>query len=507
METATTTEPGGHSVGYIVTRGMFWMSVNTVGVKLLSIAAQIVVAWLVMPEDMGLVGLAFTVVGFTTLIQQAGLSEILVQRGRHFRRWANPAFWMSITLGLVAGLITLAAAPLAARLYEDARVTGLLLVLALSMPLTAVSLVPMARITSQMQFRYLALTNAWTNSTTLLLTVLLAWRGFGAYSFVWPRVIVAMAQAAVLWPKARPPIRRHPQLRRWRFLVGDSGRLFVNSLFGAVVGQGDKIALGRIAAADIVGLYYWGFHLATQTIVMITVNLGGVLLPALSRFADDKVMQLKAFVRASSALAIVGIPLTLLQVALAEPFVHALFQPKWYGAIPVIQLLSLGMTLSMVGATGISFLQAQGHWKTLMHVTIVFTVFFVIGVSIAVWAKGMIGVAWAVALYHGMWGPACIYIALRKANGTLRDLARIYLPAVIASLIAFGIALLAAWFIPQMMPYRNWIFMGIVTTLVAALYVPLIGRLAPENCIELTQQFKRLLRQGREARGFPVGSL
>src|SRR5262245_45270348 len=151
------------SVGYVVTRGLFWLSANTVAAKLVSIVGQVVLSWLLLPEEFGSIGLAYTVLAFATLIQQAGLTEILVQRGEHFRRWANPAFWLSLSLGLLAAALTIAAAPVAARIYHDPRVVSLLVVLALSLPVTSLALVPTARIQHQMQFRYIAFTNAWTN--------------------------------------------------------------------------------------------------------------------------------------------------------------------------------------------------------------------------------------------------------------------------------------------------------------------------------------------------------
>ena len=68
---------------------------QTIGSKAVGMAGQVVLAWLLMPADLGLWGKASIVMGFSGLIQQAGLRETLINRQRAYHLWANAAFWMS----------------------------------------------------------------------------------------------------------------------------------------------------------------------------------------------------------------------------------------------------------------------------------------------------------------------------------------------------------------------------------------------------------------------------
>src|SRR5256885_5179199 len=107
--------------------GFFWLIAQTVGSKLVTMIGQVVLARLLLPDDFGLVGLAYTVTGFAVLIQQAGLREILINRHVHFNRWANPAFWMSLTLGCLGAALMVILAPVAAWMYDDWRLFYLVL--------------------------------------------------------------------------------------------------------------------------------------------------------------------------------------------------------------------------------------------------------------------------------------------------------------------------------------------------------------------------------------------
>src|SRR5450631_39158 len=65
-------------------RGFFWMMAQTIGIKAVNLFGQLVLAWLLLPADFGLLALANTLGSMASLIQQAGLREILIQRHLRF---------------------------------------------------------------------------------------------------------------------------------------------------------------------------------------------------------------------------------------------------------------------------------------------------------------------------------------------------------------------------------------------------------------------------------------
>src|SRR5690606_17398595 len=99
--------------------GFAWLLLQTLSVKLATVAGQIVLAWLLAPEDFGLIALAYSVVSFLTIFQASGLREILIQREREFSRLVSPAFWLSLLIGGAVSLMIVAAAPWAARIYNE----------------------------------------------------------------------------------------------------------------------------------------------------------------------------------------------------------------------------------------------------------------------------------------------------------------------------------------------------------------------------------------------------
>lgn len=495
--------------------GFFWLLSQALGSKLVTMVGQVILARILAPEHFGLIGLAYTVTAFASLIQQAGLREILIQRQVHFARWANAAFWMSLSLGCFAAVVMAALAPVAAWMYEDPRLIGLVLLLAATAPFTALDLVPDAKLSSELKFRYLAVVKWVTAVGTMALSIVFAYMQMGAYAFVLPVPIMTAIRLAMLWGAARPPVRKRMQIGRWRYLLNDSAMLLLANFFIMLTWQGDYMILGVMHDPKTVGIYFFAFSLSIQTMQVFTSNLAGVLFPALSRLQDDPVHQTGAFLRAAGMLAVIGIPLCLLQAALAGPVMSILFNSWWLPAIRVLQLLSIGMAIRLVASPGGSLLQAQGRFRTYLIINAINAIVFLglvyagarLGENPPAWLMWVardlyaaVFVAGAVMIYFGLIGPVFLYVAIRGGGGRVADVWRVYAGPVAAAILAVAPAVWLARQLPQMADdrLRNLMRVLIIVAWSGLLYVPLIRLMAPQAWQGLVSRAGDLLR----GRGF-----
>jgi PST family polysaccharide transporter len=472
--------------------GFFWLAGQTLGNKAVNLLSQIALTWLLAPDDFGLVAVALTVAAFVSVIQQMGLKEILTQRQRRFALWANAAFWMTLAIGLATALLMAAAAPVAARVYADVRLIGLLLVLSSAAPLAALSAVSLARLQIEMRFGWIAWLGFGANTLTALLSISFALLGFGAYSFVLPKPIVALAQALLLWFVAAPPTRWRLHLRRWRYLVNDSALLLGTSVLYTVTALGDYAILGMTQSKHAVGLYYFAFNIAVQTVTLFATNLSGVLMPAFSRLQDDLKRQLDAFLRSSRLLAAIGVPIALMQAAVAGPLVRLLFGVKWLEAIPLVFVLSLGMAIVIASAPAGALLLATRRFRLLFWLSAGSAMGFCTIVGTCAAYGGVLTVAVGVAVYYGVVGPVNMFVAIRPLGGSWRQIARLFLhtfvPAGLATLIGYLLSI-RLW---QATPND----LGeMVTTLgfSSALYLALLRFWLPRVWAETESEHRRIL--------------
>lgn len=489
----TTDRTGTANLGARATAGVAWMIAQSLGARGVTFVGQLALAWLLHPQDFGLIGLAYTVTGFAGLIQGAGVKQLLIHRGRHLRLWANVGFWMSLSMGLLSAVVVLGACPVAVTLYGQPELAGLLAVLAASLPIQALTVVPTARLQSELRFKPFAILNLFKTSAQVALTIAFAWSGFGAYSFAWAQLLGTALYAGLLWSYAGHRIRWTVQLRRWRHLLPGSLAVTAASFLTLVTTQGDYVILGLTGNAAAVGLYYFAFSMSAQTHVLFTSNISSVLFPALRTLRSDLPRQVARSLLAARLLGLATIPLSFLLAATAEPGVHAFFPARWHSAVPLIEILSVAMGFRVTGALGGSLMYAQGRFGRMLVLRLAYAVAFVLGVSIGAWCGDTLGVAIAVSAFFLLLGPTNLYMAIRASGGRVRDVLTVYVTPTLAAGLACALGSVAGLLVPAA-PARDWYRLVIICVVALPLYIVTIRRLWPREYREIAKRLAQLTR-------------
>lgn len=476
-------------------RGMVWMLLQTVGTRGVNLLGQIALSWLLTPADFALYALAN---GFTSFGQQCGtfgVDKVLIQRAKHIDNWSVDGFWFAASTGAIATAILVVIAPWLGHIYQSQTLVWMIWLIAPTTLLGALTAVPKATMSVRLQFRLGAIFLFLPQVSQMCLIVLLAALDFGAFSFAIPQPIIALGLLIFLWIVVRPPLRRSAQWGKWPRLIKDSAKITAAAVLSQISFQGDYLLLGYFHSDDksVVGVYFFAFMLSSQIINLLTNNVAGVLYPILSRLNDQRERQYRAYVRASSALAAVGIPMAFLQAALAAPAIHLIFAPKWYSAIPILQVLSMAMGIRVVGNTSQIFLGAQGRFTARLIFDIVWVGTFLPLVALgAIFGQGTLVATAVLVNYAIIYLPGMAWI-LSTSGGQARDLWRILGTPTMAGAGAVGAAYgLCQWLLPQQYGSVQLVIVPIVS---AAIYLPLIRWFAPEPYAELMEMSRKVLRR------------
>jgi PST family polysaccharide transporter len=482
-----TTGSGRHdSLADRTSRAAVWVSGQALFVKLTSLLSQLLLARFLLREDFGLYALAMTVYSFAGLLHQAGIQDVLIRRQKSFRIWTNSAFWLCTATGVVASVLTIAIAPLAVRFYDTdqpRQLLWLIAILSTVFPLMSAGAISRAKLQIEMRFREFALLGTVNVVLDAALKVLLAWLGFGAFSFGYATVATSVVYLALSWWLAPVSIRWDPQFRRWRYLLGDGMLVIGAGLAYWLIEEGDYIVLGRFESDAVVGLYYFAFKISRHSMSMLTAQFSRVLFPALSRLQAESQQQGRAFERAARLITVTSMPCCFSMAAIADPLVRLLFEPRWYPAIPLIQIMCLGMSMRTVSWPAASLLQAQGRFRTRIILSIFSVGCFFPMTILGTWLRSAVGLAMAVAIFYSLIAIVDAVVAIWPAGGVLPALHRIFTVPLLANLLAFApVVLIAFWLVPGVLPSGptrhlvqlltvlvvGWILYGLAVRLLAA---------------------------------------
>lgn len=456
--------------------------------------AQLVLAWLLMPADFGLIGLAYTVIGMISVLQAGGLREVLIYRGSRMRRWENAGFWLSVATGLGYLVVLAIAAPVAARLYADPRLTGLVLVLAAAGLLQSVALVPLAGLQATMRFREGAAITMVDSLGWPFLCILFALLRCGPYSFALPRVVIALVQLVLYWRAYRGRIRWDLQLRRWPPLLRDTVSLMGSQLAYGLLTQADRIGLGLFRGPDVVGLYFFAFTLSTQTVQLLSTNLTSVLLPAFAKLGGDAIRQRSAFLKATQYLAVLGMPLCVLQAALASPAIHLFFASRWAGAIGILQILSVAMAFNVVAGPSWSLIKAQGRFRAFLGYICAYAAVVSGAVVVAAWLGGVAWVAAGVCVCYAIFTGIAVYIAMVPLGTSWGLVAQVFWRPVGISIVVGVTTLLMHLMLRRSPPYIELLCSGIAGTLVWGVLVRALARHIWDDAVRRSKQLSERAR-------------
>jgi PST family polysaccharide transporter len=471
--------------------GFAWLLAQSGGARIVGVLSQILLARLLRPEDFGDVALATSVTSVIGVLIGFGIDDVLLSRARKFRFWVVPAILIGFSFSLVGAAALLAAAPITARVYRSDTVFGLLGILALGLPVGALGTVPNAFLRSQLKFRFLATYGIVELTACQVATILLAWRGFGAYSFVIPSPFAALVRAIVLWRVARPPLRGRVRRRQFSLLLRCGSAVFGTKLVTALRQNGDYLLLGAFASNASVGLYFLAFKLAAAPVYMLASSMSGVLFPALAQLRGEPWRQRCAVLSASRAVALAVIPLSVLEAAVARPFVRSFFGEKWVAAAPMLSILSLGLAFDVVPCVAGALIGANGNFKALWRWSLASIPIFFSLIGIGCFAHGAEGVAVGVAVFFAIGGPSFSFFAMRPLGCSARDVLAIYAPPTLCAAAATGLALLLA----RVLPLEGWdILAAFLVSVVSLLgYIIFVRWLSPAAARDTMRKFSLIL--------------
>ena len=335
--------------------------------------SNVILSRLLTPHDTGLFTIGFALTVMIGTFRDFGVSTYIIQEPElDDLKWRSALGVSAVTCAVVF-LAVLALSFAAGRAYHDPAVTGVMLVTSLTLLLIPFNALILAWLRRELRYGALYRISLAAASTQTLVTVGLAWAGFGAMSMAWGSVANS---AVILLGSIRVRPRNFgyaPTLAGWRPIAGLGVYSTVGTVCNEITPNGADLFLGRFGGLIAVGEFSKGASLVS----FVNQGLVNAILPvALSIFAQKR--------RAGEALD-EALPhsLTLLTgvtwpafaglAVVAYPTIHLLFGRQWDAAIAPSRLVAVAaMITSMVALHGIVF-QAAGAMRARMYVQLAVT--------------------------------------------------------------------------------------------------------------------------------------
>ncbi|NDW09006.1 oligosaccharide flippase family protein [Dysgonomonas sp. 520] len=428
------------SISKSIFSGALWTTVQTVGLKLSSILGQLILAYILSPEDFGKIGLTYTITSIGILFQSFGLTDVLVNRGKSFLVLMPLAKSVSLIGSVICWIVTIILGFVGSIfLYNDIEIFYLVVIFSFSIPFDTLSVVPDSRLMQQLRFKDRSLIQVYAAFLTQILTVVFALFSFGVYSFVLPITLVAILRYLYITKISETGFRISFTLRRWKHLVVNSAWSFLYALSQRLIQQLDFIILGVFVLQSEVGVYFLAFSLSIQVIGFLVGAISPIVFPVLMQVPKEDTTTVKNTLnKLTYILALIGMPFALWQAVSAEPLIKLFLQDKWIPCILITQILSLGIGFQVVSSLWVVTLRINGEFKKQAELSFYSLLLFVILVVPLTYLYKSVGTAIAVSAYYMISGPVLSYLSFKKYDISFIKVLHPYIKYFIVSIVIFG---------------------------------------------------------------------
>lgn len=366
----------------------------------LRLATLAILARLLTPTEFGIFAAAVTVIEFARPIGSLSIDHALVQSKSLSPESIAFASLFAIGLSSIVGMLIAANADAVRLLYDDPDVPSLLAVLAVSVPLSAISGLLLAVLRRKLAFRELSITVLLSSAAAALTSVAVAVLGGGVWALVAGYYVDLVLRALFAMRIVRPRLVRpgvgNEARRLLRFGGGTTLSLTLN--FWAL--HGDYVVIGSALGAKPLGFYSRAYQLISTVPGMLGNLHNMVLFPAFSRAQSDETYLQRALLVGTEATAALTLPLCAWGLVLGAEIIFVLLGPGWEEAILPFQILSLGVYFRTGYRFAASIVWAKGRVFALSACQGVYGLLIVVGAAIgARWGIAGVAVATLVALF------------------------------------------------------------------------------------------------------------
>lgn len=355
-------------VAALAERALKWSALTTVARFALQLGAQIALARMLGPGNFGVYGMGMAVLTFAAFFSGGSFSYSLLLLPRLSRDDIRFAFTWQVVAGLFSATAMYIAAPAIAGFFGDPRVESMVQLLSLASLITAASAPAMCLLQRDLDFRAFGLIHLASYAAGYLAVgIPMAMNGYGATA-LGAACVVQSAVTLVASYIAKP----HPVRPLFSHAGGSAalvtGRtVFLTNVVNWLLGNLDRVLIGRVLNAHAVGLYTVAYNLASIPNQLLVGALQPTFLSAGAKLQHEPHRLAQGWLLGLACILVLVLPAAVAAALLSADLVSLMYGPAWAESAWVLGLLFLclpawccwGMSTPVLWNTGRKHLEYQ----------------------------------------------------------------------------------------------------------------------------------------------------
>jgi O-antigen/teichoic acid export membrane protein len=324
-------------------RGAAWLVSARLAGRVIDFITLLVLARSLSPADFGLVAVAMTLISVVEVVLELPLTQVLTRLSSIRKSHLDTAFTLGILRTLLVAFVVVACAWPFSAVYDDNRLTLLLMVLAIGPIARGLYSPGMVIHVRGISFRRVFLTEISGKICGTALAVLLVYLGWGYWAIAVNGVAAATLATTISYVLA--PYRPAFSLAELPEFSKFIGWFSVAQLVAALNWQFDRILMAQFISKSSLGRYTIASDLASLPMQSLIGPAMTSVHAALSSVNSDRDRLRNAYLKASQFTMMLAAPLCLGMSLTSDLIINILFNANWTESAVYLQWLALTFML------------------------------------------------------------------------------------------------------------------------------------------------------------------
>lgn len=352
--------------------GVFSLSFLRLFLQGISFLGSVFLARLLTPEIFGVFAIVSFVITFFGFFSDIGLAAALIQKKKEpSQKDLKTTFVIQQCLVAILVFLAFLIAPFIARHYNlSTEGIWLIRVLIFSLVLTSLKTIPSILLERKLKFTKVVIPEAAEIISYHLLAVILAFFGFGVWSFVWAVIFRGIIGTGLMyWLSPWKPgfaFDKQAAKKLISFGLPYQSNYFLALIKDAVM----PVFVGSVSGVAAVGYLNWALRFSTLPMIPIQI-IFRVAFPAYARIQEDKILLKKALEKSLKLTNYCLFPTVFLLMATAPQIIHFVWTDKWQPGLLAFYIHSLGVLVTGITNTFYNAFWAIGKVRKAIIIMII----------------------------------------------------------------------------------------------------------------------------------------
>jgi len=422
-----------------------WVLGSLAGARLVNLAATVVLARLLVPDDFGVLAVPLLVLTYLDTAGDLGTGAALIQRDEDREGAALVSFGAGLVLSLPWAVATWWGADAIAGFFDRPDVADAIRILAFSFPLKALGNTHDALLQHELRFGRRTVAEQARALVKAAVSIVLALLGHGPWSLVWGQLAGTAAWVVALWILS--PWRPWAQLggnararaaAAMRPMLSFGLQVVVVNVLAALLHHLDKVLVGRVAGVTTLGLYAVAARLPETAVTTLTWAVGRVAFPAFSRSQGDLAARQQVYRDALRLVSLTAVPSGVGLFVLATPVVLLAFGADWRDAAAPMGWLALTAVFRALASHAGDLMKGVGRADLLRNLAFLKAAVVLPALFLGARTGQAARIALALAVAALINGLVSTLVASKLLAVPARQLARAAAPGLVAGAVMGG---------------------------------------------------------------------